>query len=180
MNKVQRIIGSCVVLVLLFTIYPNNRTLDDILKVDHYYSDIANGRPLDSITFYDLEELKENGIVNLEERHTFTIKEGSEVSYKYLEDRGDRLVLKIVLNHNYSADINQFVVPSEIIRENGHLKYKKPFDFKVLNVLKDDIVTEIKDVSFGVYEISIDKERALKNLSLDVKISGYRFLVVNE
>ncbi|MGO4888028.1 hypothetical protein ACJ2A9_09745 [Anaerobacillus sp. MEB173] len=181
-KKVWMITVVLVVLMVLFVVFLNNRTLEDILNSDHYYTNPNinfNPEILESITLYELDEVKENGKINLEEEHTFEIEYGSEFSYKYLEDKGEYLILKIVLNHNYSADTDKFIVPSEIINQNGNLKYAKPFQFKVYDSKKENALIEITEVAFGEYEILIDKDKAFNSQRLDLFLENYQLLMVN-
>lgn len=167
-------------LMLLFAVFLNNRTLEDILNSDHYYTKLnVNPEIFESITLYELEKVKENGKVNLEEEHTFEIENGSEFSYKYLEDKGEYLILRIVLNHNYSADTDKFIVPSEIINQNGNLKFIKPFQFRVFDSNKENALIKINEGAFGEYEIYIDKDKAFNSQRLDILLENYQLLMVN-
>jgi len=172
------------VCLLVFTIglffFLNNTTLNDILNSDHHYTNVMK-EPLilESITDYELEEVKEKGKVNLEDNHTFSIENGSGFSYKTLKDRGENLVLRMDLNHNYSTDINKYIVPSEIKTKNESKEYTKSFQFKVFDSNRESVLNKINEVGFGKYEIVIDKDKAFESKRLDIFLTDYKMLVVN-
>lgn len=175
-----------ITLILLIVItsvtifFLNNRTLDDILNSKHHYSNPkVNPQELESITYSELEKVKENGKVNLEKKHTFEIVNGSGFSYEFLEDKGKYLVLKIVLKNNYTADTDQFIVPSEIIRQHGDVKFAEPFQFQVFDSNRENVLIKTNEVGFGEYKILIDKEKAFKSKRLDIFVANYKVLVVN-
>ncbi|WP_088104443.1 hypothetical protein [Halalkalibacter urbisdiaboli] len=165
--------------IILYFLFFNNRTLEDIIESNHSYIEAENAsiiNHLDSISYDDIQKSK-NATVTLSNRHRFGNNINSQIDYISLDSQGEFTILSITLTQQFKKG-NHYLVPAEIIKLNNDYQYEKIIDLEILDSNKNNILKKIEEKKFGEYKIYIDKKSALHSKRLDVRLNDYKVLNV--